>query len=112
MKVIGSYDSGVFKAREILSLPHEDVAEICGNKVIKVTEPFKVFDGNEIYEMGNTLFIISDGIAYPFDTPFYEGDEDEGIALQEMPEDCDDVRGLIEGFGRTGLFHEWLEERV
>lgn len=103
MKEVTVYRNGAYNAEEVIGLEHDSIDTISDAKVIKVTELFIAhtewpnFSNEEINELH---FVIVDGVAYPFDLPFYEGDADEGEDEQLYPENWEDVIGLIEGFGR------------
>lgn len=104
MKVVGHYDSGAFKASEILELKHKIVGNAVEFPIVKIIEPYGFFY-NWALTNGPEHFVVYDGFAYPFDTPFHEADDTEGIKEQEYPLTNDDVLGLIEGFGRSGRFN-------
>ena len=108
MKVVGLYDSGAFKTSEISKLKHEIVGNAGEFPIVKIIEPYGFFY-NVALTNGPELFVIDDGFAYPFDTPFYEADQHDGIKEQKYPMTNEDVMGLIEGFGRSGRFNEAID---
>ena len=106
MKEVGYYDNGAFKASEIMDLKHEIAGEAGEYPIVKIIEPYGYFYRGELTK-GPELFVIDEyGFAYPFDTPFYEADQQDGIKEQMFPLTNEDVLGLIEGFGRSGRFNE------
>ncbi len=91
--------NGTYNAYE---LNYEIVDTIESADIVVLEEDIKAWDSKTLryytVERGQN-FVVSDGVAYPFDTPLYEADEDEGIEEQVMPGSWEDVIGIMEGFG-------------
>ena len=96
--------NGTYNAEDVLKIGNEKVGESGSDwYTIKTLEPAKAWNSEmmEYFDIETgTCFVIYDGLAYPFEEPFYEKDEDEGIDEQKYPENWEDVLGHIEGFGR------------
>ena len=111
MKEVKVYTNGTYNESEIKQLDFKTIKTIGDYEIIRTNEQFvgkcewpdswSGGDLRKIFEPGQHFVIgWGDGVAYPFDTPFYEADEDEGIKEQLYPETPDDVLGLVESFGR------------
>ena len=113
MKIIGSYDNGTIKADVVLNYLDTSLIKSVGEYVIyRIDEPIKIFTGSKFYEVDTGMHVVIDrdkNIAYPFDVPFYPADQEEGYPEQKYPESPDDILGLVESFGVSGLYHEGEE---
>ena len=99
MKEIEVYQNGTVCESSLLESNYTQIATIGDYTIVQTKEEV----GNYIDNFPPyTYFVVGwgNGVAYPFDTPFYEGDEEEGIVEQKFPETYEDILSIVEGFGK------------